>query len=141
MNKISKRLLLAISLVLFIVSLTQECYTVNGSPSVGSFGLIAFMLGWMNYSLSGLCWLANPFFILACIFRKKDKPALIFAVLAVILAASFLLVNDVVINEAGQTGKVDGHLPGYWFWLASHFLLLITIALRYRFMYTDNLNN
>lgn len=132
MEKIIYRALIITSIILFIASLTQESYTVNGGASIGSFGLIALLLGWMNASLSILCWLANPCFILTLVFLKSKKTALVLSSLAFILSISFLFIDQVLSNEAGHTGRVDGYLSGYWLWVGSHFLLFLVMALKYR---------
>ena len=40
--------------IIFLSSLTMECYLVDGVASIGSFGLVAFLLGWLNFDLIGL---------------------------------------------------------------------------------------
>jgi len=122
-------MVLLISILLFLFSLFQECYTVNGGDSIGSFGIGALLLGWMNVSETWFCWLANIFYALsfiAIITSKIKKVALTFSSIAFLLAISFLFLDEVVINEGGSLGQIDGDLLGYWVWIMAIFLIFIT---------------
>ena len=121
-------LYLGSSCLLFILSLCQECFTVNGEKSIGSFGLMAFSLGLFDSSQSFIVWLANPFYfltILLILFKKRI--AVISALLAFIFAISFLVLNNVIINEGGTIGEVDNYLLGYWLWISSIAILTLGI--------------
>ncbi len=132
MFKPLKLFLLIISLIFLFYSLTQECYTINGQPSIGSFGFVAFIMGLMNNSATWFCWLANPFFILTCIFVfNKEKLALLFGFTAFICSLSFYLLDEVVINEAGTIGKIDSYLLGYWLWFVGITVMFLTALLSY----------
>ena len=138
MNKI-KTTALIISLLLFLLALSRECYLVNHKPSIGSFGLISFLLGWLNVSWSGISWLANPLLILSYIFLfKSEKWAIGFSLLALGFSLSFLFVDNILVNEAGHTGKITGYLSGYWFWVAS--ICVVFIASIGTFFLNKNLN-
>ena len=132
MNKYFKKIVgIGIGLI-YLSSLTMECYLVDGIPSIGSFGLIAFLLGWLNFDLIGLIWLANPLFLISLLFfffSKKKKSALIFSIVATILAISFLGIDEIYKNEAGHTGQITEYLLGYWLWLLAIFIMLITLIL------------
>jgi len=122
-----KIIALIISILLLLLALTRECYLVEGKTSIGSFGLISFLLGWLNISLSGISWLANPLLILSYIFLfKNEKWAIGFSLLALGFSLSFLFVNNILVNEAGHTGKITGYLSGYWFWVASIGVIFIS---------------
>jgi len=126
MNRI-KTTGLIISILLFLLALTRECYLANHKPSVGSFGLISFLLGWLNVSWSGISWLANPLLILSYIsIFKNEKWAIGFSLLALCFSLSFLLVDKVIVDEAGHNGKITGYLSGYWLWIASIAVVFIT---------------
>jgi hypothetical protein len=119
--------------LIYLSSLTMECYLVDGVASVGSFGLIAFLLGWMSFDLIGLIWLANPLFLLSLflfMFSKKLKLALILSLISSILALSFTQVDEIIKNEGGFTGQITEYLPGYWIWTTAIILMSIALILK-----------
>jgi len=125
-NKI-KTTALIISLLLFLLALSRECYLVNHKPSIGSFGLISFLLGWLNVSWSGISWLANPLLFLSYFFLfKNPKWAIGFSFIALCFSLSFLFVDKIIIDEAGNSGKINGYLSGYWLWVSSIGVVFIT---------------
>lgn len=118
--------------IIFLSSLTMECYLVNGDSSIGSFGLIALLLGWLNFDLIGLIWLANPLFLLSLslfFINKKTKLALITSLISSILAISFTQIDKIIKDEGGFSGEITDYLLGYWLWATSIFLLLIILML------------
>ncbi len=119
--------------ILFLSSLTLECYLVDGEKSIGSFGLIAFLLGWLNFDIVGLIWLANPLFFISLFilifFSKKRKAALFLSLIAFLLAISFTQVEEIIKNEAGFTGKITGYLTGYWLWVSANFTLFLYLLI------------
>lgn len=132
MNSKTKIISIILSLLIFLTATFQECYIVNGEGTVGSFGLIALLLGWMNASLSFITWFANPFYFISIfLIILNKKAAKITASISLLLALSFLIINEVVINEAGTVKEVDKYLLGYWLWVLS-----ITIV----FVYAIKLN-
>jgi hypothetical protein len=71
-------------------------------------------------------WLANPLLLVSWIFfRKKPKASFILSGIAFILMLSFLLVDEIITNEAGTKSKVVSYELGYWFWVFSSFIMLI----------------
>lgn len=130
MNKKLKKVVgIGIGLI-YLSSLTMECYLVDGIASIGSFGLIAFLLGWLNFNLIGLIWLANPLFLLSLFlffFSNKPKLALISSSVASILAISFTQIDEIIKNEGGFTGQITEYLLGYWLWTIA--IILMTIIL------------
>ncbi|CAL2095017.1 conserved membrane hypothetical protein [Tenacibaculum sp. 190524A05c] len=128
MKTSQKKIFVLISILFLLVSLTQPCYSVEGTgkDTVGAIGLIAFLLGWLNFNLIGIVWLANPLLLLSMIFLfKKEKFALITSGLALLFSLCFFLVDRIIINEGGTTGKIDHVLVGYWLWLSSIFVIFI----------------
>lgn len=127
MNKTIKIILVTFSLILFSLSLFQECYVVGNRESLGSFGLIALLMGWMNISISFLAWFANPLYLFTIIFIFKNKRAAkITGCLSLVFSLSFLILNEVLISEAGHTGKVEKYLLGYWLWILS--ITIVTVC-------------
>lgn len=123
-----RKIIAFLILCLYIASLTMECYLVNDKASIGSFGLIALLLGWLNFDLIGLIWLANPLFIISLmffLFSKKTLLTLILSLTATILAISFTQVKEIIWSEAGHTGAITGYLAGYWLWISAISLLFV----------------
>ncbi|WP_121668021.1 hypothetical protein [Mesonia aquimarina] len=88
--------------IIFISSLIMECYLVDGVASIGSFGLVGFLLRWLNFDLIGLIGLANPLFLSSLFLffiNKKSKLALITSLIASILAISLTQIDEIIKNE------------------------------------------
>jgi hypothetical protein len=45
---------------------------------------------------------------------------------------SFLLVDEIISNEAGTKSKVVFYGLGYWFWLFSSFIMLIGNSIHWK---------
>lgn len=124
-RKIFLTLLISIllSVLLFISSLTQNAYFIkDGEDSVGSFGLVALLLGFFGLSSSaGFAWLANPCFFISFLQLKKEnfKKAKIFSLISVLFALSFMFFDEVIANEGGGQEEITGYDLGYWLWLSS----------------------
>ena len=131
MNKKVKITLVLVSSILFLISLFNSCYIADGrDDTVGSYGLIAFLLGWMNASQSFISWFANPLYILAIIMLFVNRiTALVISLIALGLAISFQFFESVLINEGGTIGKIDSLSNGYWLWLTSISLIFFTALL------------
>lgn len=130
MNKKFKKIIGIGITLMFLSSLTMECYLVDGVASIGSFGLIAFLLGWLNFDQIGLIWLANPLFLISLFqffFSKKLNLALVSSLIASFLAFSFLRIDEIIKNEGGSSGQITEYLLGYWLWTTSIILLSITL--------------
>jgi|GEM_PF-640050 len=121
-KRILKRITFLISLILFLASLSQNAFFVtNMRESIGSFGLIAFLLGWMNIYGAGISWIANPLLLTSWItlFSKKWKSPMILSFFAVLFSLSFLLFHEISTNEGGSKSKIIAYDFGYRLWLAS----------------------
>ncbi|UOK41596.1 MULTISPECIES: hypothetical protein [Flavobacterium] len=120
--EVLKILTFSLSALLFIASLTQNTYLVNNNEeSVGSFGLIAFLLGWMNLFGAGISWLANPFLLISwgTLLFGNTKKTLIFSGLALLFSLSFLLFGDIIANEGGGHKQITTYAIGYYLWTSS----------------------
>ncbi|MBK8874189.1 MAG: hypothetical protein IPN13_09800 [Bacteroidetes bacterium] len=132
-EKISKKVII-ISIILFVLSLTQKCYctTSNCSDSI-----MVFLLGWAAIfsTGAGLCWFANPLLLMSWIFLKKNlKLSMFLSVASFLLALFFLVFDSIVDNENGGSHQIVAYKTGYWLWVASHAVMLIgTFILMYRF--------
>ncbi len=90
-----KIIILIISVIIFIVSLTQPAFYIDRTDYKAwsnPIGLIFF--GWLGSIMGGgsaLVWLANPLILTSWIYTfKSDKIAIGSGLLASILAISFL---------------------------------------------------
>ncbi len=120
----TNKLVRYISMMLFLISLTQKAYCTTDSCS-DSF--LVFLLGWAAAftSFAGTSWLANPLLILSWILLgKKLKLAMLLCVGAFILALSFLLAGEVTANENGQQHQIVSRNAGYWLWLTSMLVMV-----------------
>lgn len=129
MNRLYKYLLI-FSLLLYLISLTQDTYSVNNEYVPGnSPGFLLVLTGWLGVFFGGadLCWLANPFIVFSWIFAfsKKEKLSFVFSTLAVIASCSFFLFDEILANEAGQYGKITNLHIGYYLWTASCIAMFI----------------
>lgn len=131
MSKKTKTALILSSIIVFLISLFNNCYVANQTEdTIGSFGLAAFLFGWMNVSKSFIVWCANPFFILTIILLFVRRiAAVVTASVAFALAVSFQFFDEVLINEGGTVAKITSFSIGYWLWLTSIGLLLLTAIL------------
>jgi hypothetical protein len=144
MNKYLKKVIGVIIGIFYLSSLTLECYLIDGKPSIGSFGLIAFLLGWLNFDFIGLIWLANPLFLVSLflfLFSKKAKLALILSLIAFVLSISFTQVGEIIKNEAGHIGQITDYLLGYWIWIIANLLLLIVLIINNILNYKKPMHN
>ncbi len=127
-NRHLKISIVSISSILLLLSLTQNAYYIAGmEESIGSFGLIAFLIGWMGLSGAGISWLANPILITSWFILIFGKPKLsrILSVFALLFSLSFLLFTEIVANEGGGKKEIIAYDSGYWLWLSSCGLNLI----------------
>ena len=80
------------------------------------------MIGWLGPDDGIVAWFANPMILFAWIlmvFRPLRWVAFGTALVALILALSFLLNTEVTKDEAGHIEDITGYAVGYWLWLAS----------------------
>jgi hypothetical protein len=114
---------LTISILVFILSLTQPAYYIDRENYNGwsdSFFLLIF--GWLGvfYGGAAIAWLANPFIFSAWVLLfTKPKIALILSVIAVLFAWSFLMFDTIVSSEAPSYSKITEYKSGYWLWVCS----------------------
>jgi hypothetical protein len=125
---IAARITLVISIGLYLVSLTQECYCVTGSCGDHWSGAYIVALGALGgiMSTAGLTWYANPLLWVAwSLLNKNTKRSVYFSLAAAIVAASFLFATDITDVYAGKPSFITAYRLGYWLWLASTIVILI----------------
>lgn len=123
------RYVLIVAVLLYLASLTQLGFVAQESNVWPGWGILLFgFLGLCSGHMTNLIWLANPLlFCTWAVFIAHSKfIALFFAVLSLIVAASFLFCKTVEVSEAGGSGYEITHIGlGYWLWLASISLTVI----------------
>ena len=129
-----KKYLLAFSIVLFLLSLTQKCYctTSNCGDSI-----MVFLLGWAAIVSggAGIAWIANPLLIASWLTLKKHlRTSMFLSVFATLLALSFLLFDNIIDSESGHRHEIISYKAGYWFWTGSSICMLFgTYFLTFRY--------
>jgi hypothetical protein len=120
-----KKYFVIVSVVLFVLSLTQKSYCTT--TSCGD-SIMALLLGWAGIlsGAAGFTWFANPL-LLACwiTLRKNLKAAMFLSVAATLLSGSFLLFDSIKDNEGGIPHQIITYKPGYWLWLGSCATMLV----------------
>ena len=127
MNKkqTTKYAIIFTSLLLYILSFTQDAFVVNdmnvekvfSSLEILAMGTFAFLGGGL---LEQLIWNANPLYLLTIVFFFMDKPLAVKTGLgALVLAALFLTWNEILVTESGRTAQISSLEWGYWLWLGS----------------------
>lgn len=125
--------MLAISILLFICSLSQTAYcTQQGCRP----GYDAFVCGALLGFLTGagaITWLANPFLLAAWIWSiKQPVLSLTTSLISTLIALSFFAVyKKAGDNEAGSVNLILSYGPGYWLWLSSQVVMLAWNAVVY----------
>lgn len=115
------RAALLISILLFVVSLTQTAYCVDGKcEGEGFLALATGWLGTISYGGAAMAWLANPLLWLSWVIPFERRILkLSSAGLAMLFCLSFMYFDEIVKNEAGQYGKITSYAIGYWLWMSS----------------------
>lgn len=117
------------SLIILGISLASPTYCTNVKCSESFSGLIDLLFGWFAALFMGstyAAWFANPFFITAIFINKKAPVlSLIFSVIALSIACTFLKGGTVWLNEAGHKGYITKLHIGYWLWISSMVIMAI----------------
>ena len=124
-NRPLKLAIIFASLMLYILSFTQDAFVVNdmnvekvfSSLEILAMGTFAFLGGGL---LEQLIWNANPLYVLTIVFFLMDKSLAVKTGLgALVLAALFLTWNEILVAESGRTAAITSLEWGYWLWLGS----------------------
>jgi hypothetical protein len=130
------RTILTVSIILFIISLTQICFDTENGPGEAGEGLAILFSGSFGFFLcpAGFTWLANPALLVSWIYiNRNPRKSLIASILSTFLSFSFLLFTDVIVSEGGNTAKINSYRIGYWLWLTSSIIVLVFNLYRYFF--------
>jgi len=125
---IALKVVYAIGILFYIISLTQEGFCTVSRCGANWNGLALVALGAIGgiLSIAGMVWYANPLLWAAWWFLKKDaKKALYFSVAASVLSLSFLLCTEIADQKPGKVSYITDFKSGYWLWVASIICTLI----------------
>ena len=126
-----------LSVIVFIISLTQNVVTVD-------YDIIDHVSSWQYFTIGSvavfggsklewLIWLANPLYIISIIlFIKKYKLSMITAYLASFLALLFYTWEEIRVDEKGVTSKIIHFELGYYLWVSSILVLTIGMFIYFR---------
>ena len=120
-----KKGILNLSILVFAISLTQECYCTSDSCGNSAMALIVGPLG-LCFGGAGFSWLANPLLCIAWFsFRKKSLNTVITSMISLALMLSFLFFKQIISDEEGNYSTIVGYQLGYWLWLLSGGIMFI----------------
>ena len=119
-----RAVILRASIVVFLISLTQQCYCTTNSCGYSIAAVFSGAIG-LLLGGAGITWLANPLLLISWILAKKSpKFSLLTSFLAVITSLSFLLFSKIISDEAGNYSQIISYKLGYWLWVLSSVIML-----------------
>ncbi len=133
LKKNQKRIIIISSLLLFIISLSQNAIKVNDFDGIKHYSSLSTFLSGGFAFLGGafyewLIWLANPiFFVAIYLFLKDKKKSKNLSLLAVIIGLIFTQWKEILANESGRKVPIISLEFGYWLWIASMVVFSIGI--------------
>jgi hypothetical protein len=125
------KIITLVSIIIFAASLTQNAYYIAGeNPKAWSPAFYSLLLGPIGLFAGIFEWLANPVLVAAWVFSfaGKNKIALLLGIVASGLMLAFLFRHTIVANEAGHHKQIVGYGAGYWLWLTSGVLVIVSGA-------------
>jgi hypothetical protein len=125
------KLITLVSVIVVATSLTQNAYYIAGeNPKAWSPAFYLLLLGPIGLFAGIFEWLANPVLLAAWVFSfaGKNKIALLLGIGASALVLAFLFRHTIIANEAGHYAQIIGYGPGYWLWLTSALLVIVSGA-------------
>jgi hypothetical protein len=132
MQKITqKKIIIISSLLIFIISFTQNAISANGYNGIEYYSSLATFLSGGFGVLGGafyewLIWLANPiFFVAIYLFVKDKKKSKNLSLLAVIIGLIFTQWKEILANEGGTKIPIVSLDIGYWLWIISFVIFYI----------------
>lgn len=125
--KLKKNAFLIISIVVFFIACSQKTYCTNGDCGAYWDGLAASILGAFGLFAGGayIAWLANPLILISWLAYRKTKISLVTSILAFAFGLSFLLFDEIMVNEAGHYGEITGYEMGFYLWNLSFLIMII----------------
>ncbi len=122
---------LALSFLCFAVCLALPAYYLGDAfAPQGSASLL--LTGWLGPFDGHFSWYANPLYVLALVFYRRPRASGTLALLALVLAASFLLHARIAVSEAPTYQSIVAYGWGYALWLTAMATLAVGQYLRAR---------
>jgi hypothetical protein len=114
---------IVLAVVLFLSSLGLKTLLLSHGDSSFLLGFVCLLFGF-----SYVAWFANPLFVASIIFLSLNRSgmALATSTASVILAATTFLIQKAPFNEAGHMANVVGYGLGFYLWIASMCVILLT---------------
>jgi len=125
------KIITLLSVIVFAASLTQKCFYTDGhNPKVWPPGWYLLLISLIGVFYGIFEWLANPVLLAAWVFSLagKNKIALLLGIVASALMVAFLFRHTIVASEAPTHAKIIGYGAGYWLWLTSAGLVIVSGA-------------
>jgi len=115
---------IAISVVLFLISLTQDGFYIDRAenPRAWASCIGLLLIGWIAVLGGVSAWLANPALAITWVlmlFQRLRLLALVIGAISLLFALSFLNVRQIMADESGNESKITGYGAGYWIWVTS----------------------
>jgi hypothetical protein len=126
------KIITLLSVIVFAVSLTQNCYDIEGHDSkTSSPGFYLLLLGPIGLFAGVFEWLGNPVLLSAWVFSfaGRNKIALLLGILASAFMVAFLFRHTMIASEAPTYEKITGYGTAYWLWLTSAGLMIVSGAM------------
>tara|TARA_R110002012_G_scaffold320392_1_gene543860 strand:- start:15 stop:497 length:483 start_codon:yes stop_codon:yes gene_type:complete len=130
-KKTQKKIIIISSLLIYIISFTQNAISANGYDGIKYYSSLATFLSGGFGVFGGafyewLIWLANPiFFIAIYLFLKDKKKSKILSFLAVTIGLIFTQWKEILANEGGTKIPIVSLDIGYWLWIISFVIFYI----------------
>lgn len=126
------RVVLIAAIVVYLACMPLDAFCVGGKCSDWQgWGILVF--GWMLLAGSdaNIVWVANPALFIAwiTILLNQRLAALLFSLGALAIGLAFLWFKNVVTNEGGVISPITGYKAGYWVWLASMGITVLSALL------------
>jgi len=117
---------IVLAAVLFLSSLGFNTLILSQGDSSFLIGFACLLFGF-----SYLAWFANPLFLVSIILLSLNRSAIALATstASVILAGTTFLIQKAPFNEAGHMANVVGYGLGFYLWLASMCVILLSSVL------------
>jgi len=125
------KIIALLSVIVFAASLTQKCFDSEGQdPKTSLPGSYCLLLGAIGLFDGIFEWLANPVLFYAWVlsFLGKNKIVLVLGIVASALMLAFLFRHTIIASEARTYAKIIGYRAGYWLWLTSGVLTIVSGA-------------
>jgi hypothetical protein len=121
---------IVLAVVLFLSFLGFNTLILSQGDSSFLVGFVCLLFGF-----SYLAWFANPLFLVSIILLLLNRSgmALATSTVSLILAGTTFLIQKAPFNEAGHMANVVGYGPGFYFWIASMSVILLTSLLSVTF--------